>query len=72
MSKENLCRLCGTDIAGYKQESEVTCVYKKNRRIIMGETYRGYQITIAWNSESAGYNFVFNPPGNGEVITSEG
>lgn len=71
MSKENLCRLCGTDIAGYKQESEVTCVYKKNRRIIMGETYRGFQITIAWNSETTGYDFIITPPDNGKIITSE-
>lgn len=24
----------------------------------MGETYRGYQITIAWNSETTGYDLL--------------
>lgn len=68
---KKICADCGTDIAGYKQESEVTYVYKKNRRIIMGETYRGYQITIAWNSETTGYDFIITPPDNGKIITSE-
>lgn len=37
----------------------------------MGETYRGYQITIAWNSETTGYDFIITPPDNGKIITSE-
>ena len=37
----------------------------------MGKTYRGYQITIAWNSETTGYDFIITPPDNGKIITSE-
>lgn len=37
----------------------------------MGETYRGYQITIAWNSETTGYDFIITPLDNGKIITSE-
>ena len=37
----------------------------------MGETYRGYQITIAWNSETTGYDFIITPPDNAKIITSE-
>ena len=35
---KKICADYGTDIAGYKQESEVTCVYKKNRRISVKES----------------------------------
>lgn len=47
------------------------CVQKEQEDFRMGETYRGYQITIAWNSETTGYDFIITPPDNGKIITSE-
>lgn len=47
------------------------CVQKEQEDFIMGETYRGYQITIAWNSETTGYDFIITPPDNGKIVTSE-
>lgn len=47
------------------------CVQKEQENFSMGETYRGYQITIAWNSETTGYDFIITPPDNGKIITSE-
>ena len=47
------------------------CVQKEQEAFRMGETYRGYQITIAWNSETTGYDFIITPPDNGKIITSE-
>ena len=47
------------------------CVQKEQEDFRVGETYRGYQITIAWNSETTGYDFIITPPDNGKIITSE-
>lgn len=47
------------------------CVQKEQEDFRMGETYRGYQITIAWNSETTGYDFIITPPDNVKIITSE-
>ena len=47
------------------------CVQKEQEDFRMGETYRGYQITIAWNSETTGYDFIITPPDNGKIISSE-
>ena len=47
------------------------CVQKEQEDFRMVETYRGYQITIAWNSETTGYDFIITPPDNGKIITSE-
>lgn len=46
------------------------CVQKEQENYY-GKTYRGYQITIAWNSETTGYDFIITPPDNGKIITSE-
>lgn len=47
------------------------CVQKEQEDFLMGETYRGYQITIAWNSETTGYDFIITPPDNRKIIKSE-